>query len=163
MNRWRWILAVLALVTLLSFVGSASAQDPGDDSSAVDEYVEDVPTSEGDSSTGGGKPKRKSLPRSVVSQVKSEGGEDAAALEELATSSAFGAPQKQIKELRNETHGPIVKPEPEAESDGRDGLAAAAATAGTGGNGSRLIGLLIVLGVISAATVALARRARARR
>ncbi len=50
-----WLLAVMLGVTLLAAPGTASAQLPTD-SSAVDQYVEDLPTTGGSSAAGGGKP-----------------------------------------------------------------------------------------------------------
>lgn len=158
MKQRRLSILVIAAASLLGFAGDASAQTIEDGSSAVDEYVEDVPTSEGSTPVVGNKPKkRKPLSSRVTAEVHREGGEDAAVLEEVATSSAFGAPQKEINRPRREkphdanTNRPAERPQ--VGSSGGEALAAAA-TATTGENASRLIALLIALGVISVATVA---------
>ena len=73
---------------------AAPAKSP-DDFSAADQYVETIPTSQGPSATKDRKDARTRLPGSVKSKLESEGGKDAAKLEEVATSDQFGAPQAQ--------------------------------------------------------------------
>ena len=159
--------ALIAVLTLLTLSGQASAQT-SDDGSAVDEYVEEVPTSGGSTPVGGTEPTRKPLPTGVSSQLKSEAGEDAEALEEAATSSGFGAPQEKLRKRtgrKDESVGETATRPVRDVEPAEEGAVAAAASAATGGNGTPMIGLLIALAVISGAGLAIAavRQARASR
>ena len=73
--------------------GSAIAATP-DEFSAADQYVETLPTTSGPSPTEEGKDERTSLPSKVKDKLDAQGGKDAAALEEVASSGQFGAPQE---------------------------------------------------------------------
>ena len=96
------LFAVASAAFLLSG-GTASANhkpgQPHGSSSAVDQYVEQVPTSEGsrpsDPRLGGGQ--KRSLPSAVEKELANAGGKDAKVLEEVATSSAYGAPQEKLR------------------------------------------------------------------
>lgn len=163
---------LIALATLIAFAATASAQT-NDDAGAVDEYVEDIPTSEGSTPVGGGKSKREALPKDVAAQVQEEGGDDAEALETVATSSAYGAPQKRAqkraatKRTRSErdeaTPQSQSRPPREEPVVSSDGALAAAATATTGESGKRLLGLLIALGLVSAIAVGIVAARQAQR
>ena len=83
---------VAVLVALLAVPAGAAAETP-QDFSASDQYVETVPTTKGPSATKDGKRGRTPLPPSVAAKLRSQGGADATALEDVATSSDFGAPQ----------------------------------------------------------------------
>jgi hypothetical protein len=140
--------ALVSLVVVLAF-GSLStaalAQDPNE--SAVDQYTEMVPT-------GGGKKapaveqERETvapLPKNVESVVEKQGGKDAPVLRKVATSSTFGAPQRELG--RREAAG--IAPADSSDAIPGSALAAAADTI-TEGSGSRLGGLFVVLLVIGA-------------
>ena len=86
--------ALLAALLLAPATPAASAKAP-EDFSAADQYVETVPTSRGPSPTKDRKGGRTQLPADVKDKLQAEGGKDAAALQEVATADAFGAPQKQ--------------------------------------------------------------------
>jgi hypothetical protein len=143
--------AVLVTVTLLTPVGEAFAQTP-DGSSAVDQYVEDVPTGEGSSAVGQKKETRKPLSASVQAQVQTGGGDDAAVLEQAATSAAYGAPQKVLVRA--------IRPEQESAGVGAAGSAedgvAAVGSAVTGKNAAPIVAILIAVLSISVVAFALA-------
>ena len=62
--------------------------------SAISQYVEALPTSSGPAATGrrGGRPRP--LPPLVAARVREQGGDDAEALIEVATSPTYGAPSR---------------------------------------------------------------------
>jgi hypothetical protein len=62
------------------------------DVSAVDQYVEALPTSSGPAPRGRGATKPRPLPADVASQVREQGGDDAQPLIEIATSPRYAAP-----------------------------------------------------------------------
>ena len=91
MSTLRLIL-VAVLAALLAVPAGAAAETP-QDFSAADQYVETIPTPNGPSATKDRKRSRTPLPASVAAKLRSQGGADAAALEQVATASDFGAPQ----------------------------------------------------------------------
>ena len=167
--------AAIALGVLLAFTtwaGQAYAQTP-DGPSAVDQYVEDVPTSGGATAPGKNKPKINSLPPSVSNQIDQQGGSDAAILREVATSPDYGAPAAATgkkagtkangKRNGKETAAGVTRgkaadareiPAP-ADSSPSEAVSAAV-SAVQGGDAGRLVGLLIALFVISIAALAAA-------
>jgi hypothetical protein len=83
---------VSALALALLAPAAAGAKSP-DDLSAADQYVETLPTSRGPSPTKDRADGRTGLPAGVTARLASLGGRDAAALEAIATSDEYGAPQ----------------------------------------------------------------------
>jgi hypothetical protein len=67
------------------------------DTPAADQYVESVPASEGPRVGDGKKPATAPLPPAARTALAREGGESAAQLEEVATSSRYGAPQRKLE------------------------------------------------------------------
>lgn len=80
------------MVLLLAPSAPAAAKSP-DDLSAADQYVETLPTSRGPSPTKDRADGRTDLPEGVTARLARLGGTEAAALEAVATSGEFGAPQ----------------------------------------------------------------------
>jgi hypothetical protein len=113
----------------------------------VSAYVEVIPTSQGSRAprvSPGGTAK---LPAKVEAQLALDGGSDAAVLEEVATSRAYGAPRGPRRARR--ATPPAAPPRDETP------LGASASVA-TGGGGERVVvlgGLLLVLtvGLVGAA------------
>jgi cobalamin biosynthesis Mg chelatase CobN len=161
----RSALTVLALMALLAWAGQAYAQTPSD-ASAVDQYVEDVPTSQGSTRPGQGKSTKTTIAPSVSSQIDAEGGSDADLLREVASSSDYGAPQKAKprkakpkakadgpkRSIRTDDGAPVAGPEDPSAGE----AISAAASAVQGGDASRLVALLIALFVITLAALAAA-------
>jgi hypothetical protein len=82
---------VLALASLTA--GAAGAATLSDTPSAVDQYVEIVPTGNGNATPG---VKSTPLLRGAARTLDAAGGPVAAALREVATSPAFGAPEAKV-------------------------------------------------------------------
>jgi hypothetical protein len=85
--------AIVLAAVLLIPAAPAPAKSPGD-FSAADQYVETLPTPQGPSATKTRKDRRTRLSAGVAAKLRAKGGKDASALEIAATSSDFGAPQK---------------------------------------------------------------------
>lgn len=140
----------------LLIVTPVRAQDPPPDpGSAVDQYVEQVPTASGPAAPGIAKKKRSPLPRAGAKALKKAPPKTAKALEEIATSSDYGAPQI--------TSRPKPKPTTGKKSDAVTTTSVSATLRSSVGalgtaSDSRLIGLLAVLLVTAAAAVAIAVR-----
>ena len=167
--RRRQAVAILAAaVAGVAFPAAARGDDAPPSNAAILQYVEQVPTSSGTSVPRGDK-RRAALPSRVREQVRAEAGADAALLEEVATSPAYGAPQRTIPAPRAENKAPRagttrVTPrqprqprQPRAEVSVPDvGFASAVggAVAGDDGRGSLL--LFAVLAVVTSAAIAAA-------
>ncbi len=154
-----FLVAVTSVVTLLALPGPASAQAPCGNS-AIDQYVECVPTGDGKSSSSGGAPPTSSggqaggsLPPSVASRIRSGGGEDAHVLQQVATSPQYGAPTKRLGRSASKETARIDKA-PASGDDGSTGEAVSAAIGAVqGGDAARLVGLLLAPFLISLAVV----------
>ena len=153
--------ALVASLALIAAPGAARAgeQPSPEEIAAVSVYVEQIPTASGPQSAGGVKPRKTTLPAPVHSALRREGGTDAAKLEEIATSSAYGAPQakprlpKRAKRAAGRARG---RPVPEVPAD----IDSAGAVDGAEPGGRRLVGLAAALVVITgvAGGAAVARR-----
>ena len=124
---------------------------------AVCQYVEQIPTSSGSQATGFGKPRSTPLPPAVKESLTRKAGADAPLLEQIATSSAYGAPQKKLRTAApadpNERSDAEIGPAIEKDTSVGGSLSAAVDVAADGSNG-RLIGLLIVLLAITGVALA---------
>jgi len=168
-GKRRVFLLLTLLITLLAWPGSAHAQATCD-ASAVDQYVECVPTNTGDDASAGtgDKPRQTPLPPAVATQVQNQGGSDAPLLQTLATDSRFGAPQKKLKGsagVNGKTRidkEQLIKASPQADVSAGEALSAAV-SAVQGGDAARLIGLLVALLLVSVATLSAAAVRQKRR
>jgi hypothetical protein len=162
-RRHRWAIGVTLVVTLIACAGPASAQTPP--SSAVDQYVEDQPTSEGSVPTtgsggGGSPPQTTGLDHKTSAAITRQGGEDTPVLKALATDARYGAPQDKLKTTRKAREVGLSR----GGSDASPGEAVSAAVSAVqGGEAGRLIGLLVVLFVISVMTLGAAALRQKRR
>lgn len=121
---------------------------------AICQYVEDVPTSKGPKPTGVGKEKKvKKLPRSVEQEIRKESGTLAPVLEEVATSTKYGAPEetKATKQEQKQVQKQLKAAEVER---GRPIPAALGAVSGSGDD--RLLGLVLVMAAMTVGVVAAA-------
>lgn len=121
--------------------------------SSVQQYVEQLPTSCGSHASGSGNRQTK-LPASLEQEIQTKGGKDAALLEKIATSEAYGAPQHRIKTSNRRRR--IL-------TDSADHTNPLAASVGvvTDGSDARLIVLVILMlgtAAILLATAVLRRR-----
>ena len=159
-GRRALVLVASVAATLLVAPGLAHAQLP-DDPSAVDQYVEDVPAGGGKAYPGMSQPSKTSLPQGVTQQIASEGGSDAPLLTEIATSSAYGAPQKRLAKPGSGASSGDGEPAAGGDGEPSSGVLSTAVTAVEGGDSKRLLGLMLALLAISIATiVAVAARHR---
>jgi hypothetical protein len=105
MGSLRSQLALLcASAVALIAVAPALAEDPPPPTPpatpSIDQYVETVPTSNGGVSPGVGKPRTKSLPHRVSARLHARPDAVTKRLEAIATSSVYGAPQRDLSPPR---------------------------------------------------------------
>ena len=109
-------MAIAAVLISLAATGPASAATPPgnplQDVSAIDQYVEAIPTSSGPAATGGGSAKPRPLPPDVASEIREQGGNDADALMEVATSPRYGAPTGSGDSIRPEDSSEAAQTQP---------------------------------------------------
>ena len=173
------LVAAVTLVALAATTGQAHAQV-----SAPHEYTEDIPTSGGSTpTTGQGTPKKTKPPADVAERIRSQGGSDAPFLEEIVSSSAYGAPQTTGRQAGASRTGKAGVGREQADGGGSEstgsaselpigdpdrrpsvaGAVPAAIGAVDGGDPARTAALLGAIGVILAiALTALALRHRRR-
>ena len=98
----RALLIAAALVVVgvpQSAVADSSLPNP-----AIAQYVESMPTSSGPIVPGMTKPHVKKLSSSVLKGIAAKGGKDASVIEQIATSSAYGAPQTTLSHQPGHSH-----------------------------------------------------------
>ena len=151
------LLALTVAASLLATAGGAYAQT-GDDGSAVDQYVEQPPSAAGNSHGSGGS--------TTLPPAQTGGGGGTSALETIVTNPAYGGVVVEKKKKQHAKNGagggPTVGtpgrgesiPNAGAQGDvsASDALSSAV-SAVDGGEAARLVGLLIVLFLISVATL----------
>ena len=149
---------------VLAWAAPALAQVPGD-VSGVDQYVEDLPTGEGDrpagvvtGNTGGSGDSRTPLSKPARERLDAQGGRDAPLLETLARSSAYGAPQRALPRAKRPGSG--SGPGDSTSPSAGEISVGAALSSGVGSLSDRddrgPVWLLLVLAAISAAIAAVA-------
>jgi hypothetical protein len=122
---------------------------------AIEQYIEQVPTSQGSQPAGVGKARKRSLPAPVRKRLQQLAGTDAPTLERIATDPTLGAPARKLKRpKRYEQDGATTD-----DSGASRALSAAVEAAGSGSD-ARIIGLLVALVAITAFLAALAVRQR---
>lgn len=126
-------LPVAAVVVFCATVASALASPP----SAVDQYIEQLPTAEGPQLQTAVTPVVTPLPSATRERLHAKLGKDASPVERIASSSAYGAPTGNEHLEPQGTHVVAVAP-----------------------SAYTLLGKLIVIGVVLAAAGALGRRRR---
>ena len=156
-RRWILLLAAAGVATLLAVPGTAAAQTT-DIPSAVDQYVEDVPTGGGSSVPGSGGGGGSNLPPGVSAQISDQGGSDASLLNQVATSPTYGAPK-----VKNQQNGPAISGGMMERREGGGSAASpqtdvsvgsALSSAVSGDDGGRLVGLLVLLLAVSIGALA---------
>jgi hypothetical protein len=172
LRGWKrgFLVGLTVVGTLLALTGQASAQSPCG-VSAVDQYVECIPTGDGRNSSGAnqsGQGPSGPLSPSVAAELESTGGDDAEVLRQVATSPRYGAPSKPAaSDPSSSTHGRIsgealAAADPDSDTSAGDAVSAAV-SAVQGGDAARLVGLLVALFVISAVALALSAVRQKRR
>jgi hypothetical protein len=181
-------LAVLVLVTAFAAPGqalAAGAPKPPPDTSAIDQYIEVVPTGGGGAAGGVGAPKSKAVSKRIGTLLSTNGGKDAATLRAVVSSSAYGAPQQQLQETSDPEQQAPAKTKPPAKSKpgskAKHGSkpkakpvttvratpgtpsalsAAFSASAGGGSHAFWLLAILLVTTLVALVTAGLRQRAR---
>jgi hypothetical protein len=154
-SRKQQALALTVGVAALVFSASALAADPPPPvppgTPSISQYIETVPTSHGGTSPGGGAANPGSLSPVVVAKLSSRPDGVAKRLKALATSSKYGAPQRDLS-----TPARVGSPDPNPANP----LSAAVSAVSDGGDG-HIFWLLAALIVVTTTMVwATARRLR---
>jgi hypothetical protein len=146
------------MVASLFAVGPAAAADPPPDpsDSALAQYVEQIPTSSGPKATSqaGGQAVGQPLSARAESALRTEGGDDASLLEQVATSPELGAPAREPR--KGAADATSTPPAPPATSEAVGPTESTASELVSG----RVIGLLAILGgvTLGAGLLAASRR-----
>jgi hypothetical protein len=171
--RSQFALLCVSAVALIA-VAPALAEDPPPPTPpatpSIDQYVETVPTSNGGVSPGVGKPRTKSLPHRVSARLHARPDAVTKRLEAIATSSVYGAPQRDLSPPRggatrrtapaNSSAGPKAANPKAANPKAANPLSAAVSAVSDSGN-SHVIWLVAALIVVTTTMVwASARRHR---
>jgi hypothetical protein len=112
-------------------------------------------TSGGTQATGFGKATKKPLSPTLKNELYQQAGDDAALLEDISTSSQYGAPQKTLRN-KKKGGGKVVAIPKETEDTSATKALSAVRTVVTDGSEGRLIALLVVLLAITGFAVAAA-------
>ncbi len=164
-------LAVLLVLTAFAAPGQALAKTPPKpppDTSAIDQYIEVVPTGGGGVGLGVGAAQSTAVSKRIGKLLSAKGGKDAATLGAVVSSSAYGAPQqrlhqtsapkKQAPAKTKSKNEPAPKSAPPAPP--RALSAVVSASGGSGSHAFWLLGILVVTTLAALATAALRQRAR---
>jgi hypothetical protein len=148
MRLRRRVVGTLALASfgaLLTAPGVALGADgpPVPDVSAVSQYVEVIPTGSGGTAGGIAKAQSTAIPKHIHVLLVRQGGRDAAKLTAIASSSAYGAPQKRAHS------------NPEKRLPTQNVLSAAISA---GGTASHTLWLFAILAATTIATLVAARK-----
>jgi hypothetical protein len=145
------LIGATAVAALVASPAASAEEEPPP--AAIEQYIEQVPTSEGSRPAGVGKPGRRALPPVVRNQVVQQGGPYAPTLERIATDPTVGAPARKLQRPSGYRQREQKRRDPNA---GR-ALSAAVEAAGSGSD-ARLVGLLVAVGAITLLLAALALR-----
>lgn len=124
----------------------------------MDQYVEDIPTSEGEKPVGSKGSGSAPLPPTVSRSLGEQGGDDAVTLEAIATQPGLGAPTQPLA-VRTAA-GPTEAGDDVTLGEALSGgFGALAGSDGRGSAGALILALIVLTGLI---VVAAARRSRRR-
>jgi hypothetical protein len=142
------VLAVSAIVALALAAPAVAQEDPP---SAVDQYAELVPSADGPKAPGAETEKRTPLPPAGSDALEQAPATVAAPLEEIATSSSYGAPTSQ-RRPQPPARDPEVVP---VDSSLEETLSSTFEALGSTQD-SRLLGLLLAIPLVALGAVVLA-------
>ena len=158
--------AVFTSLALLGCCGTARADSsPPKESSAVSQYIENLPGPTGPIFPGTQKRTVRPLPPRVETAVREQGGSDAPLLKEVVRSTKYGAPQKPLPRRAPVDPGGRLPNEPKARKPAKEAATATKAVfanAGrvvTAGTDARLVGLAALM-VAIAGVAGIAARSR---
>jgi hypothetical protein len=185
----RSLVATVGAVALAAGASPAYAKPCGagvpaaNGSAAVAQYVEQINTATGSCATGYGKAHVKPLKPAIQRKLTRQGGSDAPVLEQVATSSTYGAPQTSVgsettratRPTKARTHGKktggsraagtrsrVELPDVRTDATPSKALSAAANVVSDGSNG-RLVGLALFLVAITVVALGVATYRQRRR
>jgi len=144
---------VAACLLVMGAQASLAADKCTNPNPAICQYAEDIPTSKGSKPTGSGKEKVKKLPSSVEQKIREQSPTLAPKLEEVATSTKYGAPEE-IKATKQEQKRVAKRVRAAQVERARPIPAALGAVSGSGDG--RLLGLVIVMAAMTVGAVATA-------
>jgi hypothetical protein len=154
-RRSKLLVAASAAIAALAAAPAAGAQEQQPpETPAIQQYVEAVPTGGGSSVPGVTTKKRTPLPPSAEDALKQASPSTSGALEEVATSSEYGAPDAPARSTPVAGRGPDVVPPDTSASTAVWRSIGAVGTA----SDARLLGLVAVLLAITVGAGALAVR-----
>ena len=154
---WRHAVVLgTAIVATLLLPPLANADEGPPDDSAVLQYVETLPTSDGSVAVGVAKVRRTPLPPAVAQQLSSAGS-TGAALEVVSSSSAYGAPTTPL-EHRRAGVAPARLDDRDRESPSIGSSLGATVEATGSAADARLVVLLVGLAVMTVAAVGVRAR-----
>jgi hypothetical protein len=167
-------LAALFVLTAFAAPGQALAKSPPKpppDTSAIDQYIEVIPTGGGGVALGVGDAQSTAVSKRIGKLLSTQGGKDAAALRAVVSSSVYGAPQHRLHQTSKSKKQQSTKTKAtKATSESHPAAATpaspnvlSAAVSASGGSGSHafwLLGILVVTTVAALVTAALRQRAR---
>ena len=161
------VVLVSAALAMLTWSASALGDDPPPpappETPSISQYVETVPTSHGGSAAGVGKPRSRPLPRNVAAQLGTRSDPITQRLKEVATSSVYGAPQRDLSRPQRDLSRPTSARTKTAQPKAASSLSAAVSAVSDSGD-SHVFWLLAAVIVVTTAMVwATARRHRAQR
>jgi hypothetical protein len=155
MTPLRFALVVgAALALAVPAAAQGPPKQPPPDVSSIAQYVEQIPTSRGPRVAGRGQGKGQPLSRQARRRLRERGGPDAAALTRIATSPAYGAPERPLRRAP-EVKRQLADKDPSLES------VLSAAVSARGEDGQWRLGVLVI--VLVTTTVVLAAAAYRRR
>jgi hypothetical protein len=161
------IAVLAALATTAPAYGNGCSNSSS--SSSVQQYVEQIPCAGGSQAAGSGNNTKRTLPKQIQTKIDQQGGQDAQQLENIASSSAYGAPQTAIKvkhhkaktytPSRGTTNGQANTVRSSSGTHTANPLAASVGVI-TDGSDARLIALIALMIAVAAVVVVSAFRRR---
>jgi hypothetical protein len=155
-------------VGLTCFLGAGTAQAGTPlPVPALAQYIETMPTSDGPAVVAVAKPHVRKLPAAIEHKVTAEGGSDAPVIRQIATSSAYGAPQTTLERPkvakgagRPPTGAPAAAPHPKPETSPDESASQPQTYATDGSSDWRALLLAGLLAIVTASLAIVARRVR---
>jgi hypothetical protein len=154
-SRVRGVAAAIVVVLFVA-PGAALAKDsPPSGASAVNQYVEVIPTGGGGVAAGAAGARSNPIPKRVGALIARQGGHDRVKLREVDSSPAYGAPQKRHTQRPVRPRG--------AAPHSPSALSAAISASGSGtGSHALWLGAILVLSTLGALVAAGMRQRRLR-
>lgn len=152
-------IAVLATLgtTATAYAGGCNQSS----SSAVQQYVEQVPGACGDKATGGSTKTRK-VPTQLEQKIDSQGGNDAELIKKIVSNEGYGAPQTKLKVKKVKLKGQAAKTKKILSDSATRKSNPVSASFGviTGGSDGRLLALIGLMAATAAIVIFSALRRR---